>query len=233
MSAYLPTALGLAALLTCVAPVHAAGALVDPFGDFLPTYSAGPANGDLDVIAAAGFFDGAAGTLSFSAILADKVGTTPGALYVWGIDRGAGTERFVAGSPSIGAGVRFDSVLLVRPDGTGLFNDFVNGTSTALDPAHIKVSSLTVTLEDLPVALFAPATAGFEAPSQYTWNLWPRVGLGANSQITDFAPDAANLALQVTAVPEPASWALLVAGLGLLGLRLGRQGHGTALLGGR
>jgi hypothetical protein len=105
MSTCLPSALGLAAMLTCAAPVHAAGALVDPFGDFLPTYTAGPANGDLDVIAAAGFFDGVQQTLSFSAILADKVGTTPGALYVWGIDRGAGTQRFLAGSPSIGAGV--------------------------------------------------------------------------------------------------------------------------------
>ena len=32
---------------------HGTVAVVDPFNDFLPTYTAGPANGDLDVIAAA------------------------------------------------------------------------------------------------------------------------------------------------------------------------------------
>ena len=216
--------LGLAALVSLnSAPALAASAVVDAYDDFLPTYTAGPANGDLDVIAAAAFYDGANQAFSFSTILADKVGLTPGALYVWGIDRGLGTERFLAGSPSIGAGVFFDSVLVVRPNGTGTYNDFINGTATALDPAHIKISSLTVTLEDLPVGLFAPGTAGFRAdPSQYTWNLWPRVGLGNNNQISDFAPDAANLGFQVTAVPEPETYAMLLAGLGLIGFRVAR-----------
>lgn len=217
--------LALAAALTLSpAAVLASGAVVDAFGDLLPTYAAGPANGDLDVIAAAGFYDAAAQLFTFSAILADKVGITPGALYVWGIDRGAGTQRFLTGSPTIGAGVFFDSVLLVRQDGTGLFNDFINGTVTNLDPVRIKISSLTVTLEDLPLALFAPGTAGFATPEGYTWNLWPRVGLGANNQVTDFAPDAGTVGVQVTTVPEPGTWAMLIAGIALTGLRLRRRG---------
>jgi hypothetical protein len=216
--------LGLAALVSLSpVPALAASAVVDPYNDFLPSYTAGPAQGDLDVIAAAAFYNGAGQAFTFSTILADKVGLTPGALYVWGIDRGLGTERFLAGSPSIGAGVFFDSVLVVRPNGTGTYNDFINGTATTLDPAHIKISSLTVTVEDLPLSLFAPATAGFEAdPSQYTWNLWPRVGLGSNNQISDFAPDASNLGFQVTAVPEPETYAMLLAGLGLIGFRVAR-----------
>lgn len=217
------TRLGLAALVSLggfPAIAHSAVAAIDPFNDFLPSYTAGPANGDLDVIAAAGFYNGADKTLTLSTILAGKVGQTPGALYVWGIDRGLGTERFLAGSPSIGAGVFFDSVLVVRPNGTGFYNDFINTVTTNLNPANIDIGSLTVTVQDLPVNLFAPNTAGFTTPDKYTWNLWPRVGLGQNNQISDFAPDAANLGFQVTAVPEPETWAMLVAGLTLTGWRL-------------
>ncbi len=214
--------LGLAALVSA-SPVFADSAIIDAYNDFLPTYTAGPANGDLDVIAAASFYNASEQTFSFSTILADKVGLTAGALYVWGIDRGLGTQRFLAGSPSIGAGVFFDSVLVVRPDGTGSYNDFINGTNTALNPANIKISSLTVTLEDLSLALFSPTTAGFTSPDQYTWNLWPRVGLGNNSQISDFAPNGANLSFQVTAVPEPSTWAMLASGLLLTGLRLRKR----------
>jgi hypothetical protein len=199
-------------------------AVVDSYNDFLPSYTAGPANGDLDVIAAAAFYDGAEKTFSFSTILADTVGSTPGALYVWGIDRGLGTERFLAGSPSIGAGVFFDSVLVVGADGTGTYNDFINGKMTALDPSAIKIAGLAVTVEGLPLELFAPGTSGFESdPSQYTWNLWPRVGLGQNNQISDFAPDGSNLGFQVTAVPEPQTYAMLLAGLGLIATRATRM----------
>lgn len=223
------TLLGFAAFVSLSglpAIAHSAVAAIDPFNDFLPSYAAGPANGDLDVIAAAGFYNGADQTFTLSTILADKVGKTPGALYVWGIDRGLGTERFLAGTPSIGAGVFFDSVLVVRPNGTGFYNDFINTVTTNLNLANIDIGSLTVTVQDLPVNLFASNTAGFTTPDKYTWNLWPRVGLGQNNQISDFAPDAANLGFQVTAVPEPETWAMLVAGLTLTGWRLRKRATG-------
>ncbi len=223
--------LGMLALVSVVAGSPSARAddlfaVVDSYNDFLPSYTAGPANGDLDVIAAAAFYDGVEKTFSFSTILADTVGSTTGALYVWGIDRGLGTERFLAGSPSVGAGVFFDSVLILGADGTGQFNDLINGTVTMLDPGSIKIAGLAVTVENLPLELFAPGTSGFESdPSLYTWNLWPRVGLGQNNQISDFAPDGSNLGFQVTAVPEPQTYAMLLAGLGLIAIRATRKRH--------
>jgi hypothetical protein len=230
MSHFRITTLALATFISSTGAASAGAdnsfAVVDSYHDFLPTYTAGPAHGDLDVIAAAAFYDAAARTFSFSTLLADRVGLTPGALYVWGIDRGLGTERFLAGSPAIGAGVFFDSVLVVRADGTGTYNDFINGTTTALDPSHIKIGGLAVTVEDLPASLFAPDTEGFrDDPGLYTWNLWPRLGLGSNGQISDFAPDGSNLGFQVTAVPEPQVSAMLLAGMGLIGYRvsLGRR----------
>ncbi len=218
-TAFIAAAAGVCAAHATASPF----AVVDAYNDFLPSYTAGPANGDLDVITAAAFYDGADKSFSFSTILADEVGLTAGALYVWGIDRGRGTERFLAGSPSIGSGVFFDSVLIVRPDGTGIYNDFINSKVTALDSGDIDIAGRAVTVEGLSLDLFAPATAGFRSdPSQYTWNLWPRVGLGKNNQISDFAPDGANLGFQVTAVPEPQTYALLLAGLGLIGANVKR-----------
>jgi len=164
---------------------------------------------------------------TLSTILSNKVGQTPGALYVWGIDRGLGAERFLAGTPSIGAGVFFDSVLVVRPNGTGFYNDFINRVMTSLDPANIDIGSFTVTVADLPVNLFAPDTVGFTTPNEYTWNLWPRVGLGQNNQISDFAPDMRNLRFQVTAVPEPETWVMLAVGLTMTGLRLRKRRQGS------
>lgn len=215
--------LGLIALAAfSIGSAHAAtGAIADGYGDFLPTFTSAPMNGDLDVVTAASFYDAATQEFTFTATMAGKVGLTPGALYVWGLDRGMGTQRFLSGTPSIGAGVYFDSVLILRPNGTGVFNDFINSTSTNLAAGSVKVSSHTITGEDLPLSLF-PST-GYQ-PGNYTWNLWPRVGAGMNSQISDFAPNAANAPFLVASVPEPETWAMLGVGLTMLGMRLkGRQ----------
>ena len=189
----------------------AAGFIADPTGDFLPTYT-GPRGGDLDVVAASGVFDGTA--FRFSATLNANVGTTPGAFYVFGINRGAGTERFVTGTPSVGRGVVFDSVVVARPDLTGVYNDLVAPTSS------VPLAAVSVTVNGATISVVVPAglvtSEGF-AVSQYTWNLWPRVStVVGNAAISDFAPDASNAA--ITIVPAPPAVAVLAAGAFVLGV---------------
>jgi hypothetical protein len=70
----------------------------------------------------------------------------------------------------------------------------------------------------VPVSLL-PST-GF-APQNYGFNIWPREGavVTNNSQITDFAPNNALLAVTgvFTPVPEPASWLMMILGFGVIG----------------
>jgi MYXO-CTERM domain-containing protein len=191
-----------------------AASISDPTGDFLPTFT-GTKGGDLDVVSSEVTLNGS--QLFFSATLAGPVGTTTGALYVFGLDRGQGTQRFVTGTPPIGAGVFFDSVVVLRPDGTGNFNDLINSSnSVALNPANIFISGSQIS-GTFDIALF-PST-GF-AFSAYTWNLWPRLStISGNTGISDFAPDASNAS--VAPVPEPSPLPGLL-GLGMVGGVAGR-----------
>ena len=188
-----------------------ASPITDPVGDFLPTYT-GPKNPALDVIRASVTFDGS------RFILEAKMGgpINPAAVgtawsYVWGFDRGAGTERFVGGNPSVGQGVKFDSVVVINPNGTGAIARLAGpaGTGTLSD---IVVDGDTIRAS---APLSALPGLGF-APWDYTWNLWPRSG-GGNAAISDFAPDASNAPV---ANPEPASLLVFGAlGLTAVGLR--------------
>ena len=56
---------------------------VDPVGDFIPSF-VGPHNADLDVLTSEVVLQGS--QFVFSARLAGAVGTTPGSLYVLGLD---------------------------------------------------------------------------------------------------------------------------------------------------
>jgi hypothetical protein len=209
------------AVLAGASLVGRADVITDATGDFLKTYkdSGRPLGGDLDVVSAGGTFDGS--TFRLFATLAAPVGTTPpnaqtgeAPLYVWGINKGAGGERFVTGNPSIGAGVRFDAVATLTAAGVA------GGTATS-GLVNGKDIEVRIPLTALPSTGFAPA--------DYTWNLWPRFGGGNNAQVADFAPDASNARFTLigaAAVPEPSSAALLGAGgLAVVGWRWRRAGR--------
>jgi hypothetical protein len=69
----------------------------------------------------------------------------------------------------------------------------------------------------VPVSLL-PSTGA--TPANYGFNIWPREGavVTGNSQITDFAPNNALLSVNgLIAVPEPASWLMMLLGFGLIG----------------
>jgi hypothetical protein len=213
----------------------AAAPVIDPVGDFLPSYVASgrPTGADLDVVSSEVVYLPSAHRFLFTATMAGAIGTTPASggeapLYVWGIDRGAGTERFVAGSPSVGDGVSFDSVLLLRGDGSGALNRLVGGGSTPFAAGFASIAGATISAL-VDEALLPSLGKAFDS---YTWNLWPRFGAGNNAQISDFAPneaagapDAANARVSV---PEPPILALLAAALLPLVGRTRRKSAGHA-----
>ena len=156
------------------------------------------------MVAASVTYNAGTHLFDFSATMNAPIGSTSSAFYVWGIDRGAGTEKFNTGANPIGAGVKFDTVVIFRLDGTAA----AGGKTLAGD---VTWSGNTI-MGSVPDSLLPSMGFSFE---DYTWNLWPRDGTAAgNAAISDFAPDASNAG--VTAVPEPASWALMGGALALM-----------------
>jgi PEP-CTERM motif len=200
----------LASALLLTASAALAAPFIDPVGDFLPTFT-GPLNADLDVVRSELTLQGS--QFIFSTTLAGPVGGTAGSLYVLGLNRGAGTARF----PTLAPGVLFDEVLSVTGTGVATVRDLISGNATTLaaNATTISGNGLSVIF---PVGL-APSLGLL--PSEYTWNLWPRNGAGNNAQISDFAPDNSNVRVTVSAVPEPATLALIL--LGCLGFAATRR----------
>lgn len=156
--------------------------VTDARGDFLATY-VGAQNPDVDVLRAEAEYDGASYT--FTSTSAGPLGTTAGALYVWGVNRGEGTARFA----NIAPGVLFDAVVILRADGTGSVRDLMTNVATNLEAGAVTVNGAEISGR-VPAALLPPR--GFDA-SEFTVNLWPRVGVGNDNQISDFAPDNSNV----------------------------------------
>jgi hypothetical protein len=216
-------------VLCSLGSIVQAAPITDAAGDFLPTYLASgrPAGADLDVVSADVVYRPDSHAFKFTGTLAGPVGTTPAAggesvLYVWGVDRGQGSERFLAGNPAIGDGVAFDSVVILRPDGTVTVNLFGLGGGATNLPANTALISGNTISAFLSEALLPSLGRDFRA---YTWNLWPRFGAGQNAQISDFAPDEAAGAIDAAnapvTVPEPSTLALL--GVGALAFIRRRQ----------
>lgn len=200
----------------------ASATVVDPVGDLLSTYT-GPINGDVDILSGDVAFDGT--SFFLTSTQNGSIGSTAGSLFVWGINRGQGTPRLTFGSPSVGAGVLFDAVVVMFPDGTlrvvtipsagpPTINVIAGGTSVA-------GGTLSSTI---PLALLG--STGF-LPADYTFSLWSRARVnpavdGTNAEIADFLPNSGSMVART--VPEPATWLTMLLGFGVVGgiLRSGK-----------
>jgi hypothetical protein len=178
-----------------------AAVIIDPPNDFLPTYT-GPTNGDLDVLEAEVFFDGS--SFLFTSTSNAPIGTTPGGVFVWGINRGAGFATF----PGIAPGVTFDSVVIIVPGGESFAMTLDTAMTTPIPSSDVAISGAFLSAA-VPLAALPSLGA---AAVDYTVNLWPRSELLLIDEvIADFAPDNSNAAL--TIIPEPVTGLYLSGGL--------------------
>ena len=201
-----------AVLALAAATPASAVTITDAVGDFLPTYD-GPEDADLDVISFSVIFDDLTDAFRLTAAMAGDIDPNRAGLYAIGVNTGAGAIRPFAdiGAPN----VIFDQVVVVRK--SGVSNVGANPLTATI---FGNVLSVVVPLSLLP-------STGFGA-QQYGFNIWPRIGApGPNTQISDFAPN--NGTRSVAEVPEPATWALMIAGFGIVGAALRRRSYRTAL----
>jgi hypothetical protein len=192
---------------------------LDPQGDFLATYT-GPQNGDLDVLSLSATYTASGVTLTST--MNGSVGTTAGSVFLWGVDRGSGTQRLIdSGPPAVGpSGILLDAVVRFESGGGGRVVTFPAvglPITTILDPSIVSISGNTIS-GTIPFDLL-PST-GF-APQDYRYIFWTRSALGSQSLIADLAPDEHSFA--ASAVPEPRTWAMMLMGFGTIGYSVRRR----------
>jgi hypothetical protein len=201
------------AFLLPIAPALATTAL-DPAGDFLGSYT-GVRNPGLDVLSIGVNFNGT--NFLLNSVLAGAPFT--GGSYVWGVDRGGGTARFVGANPGLDR-VLFDTVIVVTFNGGawgGIVNLLNGSAPTALAAGSVFVDANSMSIL-VPGALL-PTTGS--ALDRYGFNLWPRDRLvGGFAGISDFAPNNGTLAARV---PEPATWGMMLSGFGIAGFAARRR----------
>ena len=201
--------------------------VVDPTGDVLPTFNPKGAHttdnfADLDVKSATATYN--ATDVFLTATMDGAIGSTDTGFYVWGVNTGTGTDFFQRQplDPQIGQGVIFDTFIVLNTNGTGGVNYFSGEPSEGLAPGAITISGNTISVV-VPRSLLE--STGFSI-DQYGFNIWPRANGFANDDVTDFAPNERNF--NASAAPEPAAWAMLIAGFGLIGSTMRRRRPLTA-----
>ncbi len=207
---FLVVSLALAA--AAAAPVGAV-TITDPAGDIFPAFAAqpdfmgGPVPGGFDVLSFS--VKASSGAFRLDATFDGPVSGIGTGFYVVGVDRGAGTAGFGADQP----GVLFDSVIVLLPSGAGTVIVF-GMPPVALDPGAVTISGNAFSAV-IPFALLP--SSGFGV-GRYGFNLWPELAPGDFDKISDFAPDNA-----VLSVPEPAGWAMMIFGFGMVGGMMRRR----------
>lgn len=185
----------LVAALACAGFTVAVQAAQDPAYDLLPTFTGTP-SAALDLIEADVVFDSSSDTFSIQARTLGPIGDAPTGAFVFGFNRGgAANQPFGA----IGFGdISFNAVALLRSDGTG---------NVGITPVDVLVHGNTISA--LLQASLLPSQGA--APQDFSWALWPvDLSVAGLSRNADFI-STSNLS--VSAVPEPTSLALLLAGL--------------------
>ena len=186
-----------AAIAAALAAAPASATTVlDAVGDFAPGYLGAAA--DLDVTSFTVLYNPVTQLFTLSATMNGAINPATVGVYIIGVNTGTGVSApFAAlGAPD----VRFNQTIRVNKDGSA-------SVGTTNLSATISGNAFSISLA---ASLFP--TTGF-APQFYGFNLWPRDGVGAGTFVTDFAPNNGLIA----AAPEPASWALMILGFGLVG----------------
>lgn len=200
------------ALAGSLATAASAATVADPLGDIFPAFIAanfpgGNVPGGFDVLSFSVTRDSA--NFFISATMAGPLSGIGNGIHVIGVDRGQGTPRFGNDQP----GVLFDSVIVIQSNGTGSVTLLVPTppAATPLPAGSVVVNGNSYTLT-LPFSFLPSLGFGLD---RYGFNLWPRLPGGPFSNISDFAPN--NAVLAINSVPEPATWALMLGGFGLAG----------------
>ncbi|CAG1016303.1 hypothetical protein BURC_01243 [Burkholderiaceae bacterium] len=195
--------LALAAALSAAANAHAVS---DAAGDILPSFTGAPV-GALDILAAEVSFDALANNFLLHARTAGPIAGADGVAYIFGFNRGGAAN---APFGPIGVpGVSFNSTVTLRANGTAGVGATPIAAPTISDNDIFGVVSASL----LP-------SNGLEA-KDYTWALWAIDGnIAGLARNADFAPTS-NVA--VGAVPEPETYALMAAGLGMVAFAARRR----------
>jgi hypothetical protein len=222
-----PAAAAAFTLAIAVAGAAHATTIVDPAGDILPTFNPQGAHttdnfADLDVVSASATYNAA--DFFLTATMAGAIGSTDTGFYVWGVDTGAGIPFFQnlhnsdpSHQPDVGQGIIFDTFIVLHTDGTGAVNYFSGDPSEGLGAGSITISGNTISAV-IPRALID--SNGFDV-SQFGFDIWPRANGFNNGDVADFGPDHQNFS--ASSVPEPAAWALMIAGFGFAGAATRRR----------
>lgn len=150
----------------------------------------GPRRPALSALAAGGVFFSQTQTIAFYAKMNGPVLDGNINTYVIGIQRGAAVNHPFPDEPN----VNFDAVVIVTSDPVA---GALRATVTALGPgaaarplAAPVLAAPDTFIVSVPAELL-PSTG--LTPDHYTWNLWPRSGLGGTpaAQIASFIPDDA------------------------------------------